>query len=178
MMFRLLYPFEYVESVFTIDYEKLAEMGYRGLIFDIDNTLVCHGADSNERVDALFLRLHSLGFQTLLLSNNREKRVKRFLRNIDSLYIANAMKPFRGGYNRAVKKMGLSKNEVVFIGDQIFTDTFGANRSGLPSILVRFIQSDGEVDFAARRKLEKAVLNRYFKSGRYRHRLGPIEIRK
>ena len=93
-MLHLLYPFEYVESVFTIDFEKLAALGYKGLIFDIDNTLVPHGGDSDEKIEALFARLHELGFQTLLLSNNNEKRVERFLRNIDSLYIANAMTPF------------------------------------------------------------------------------------
>ena len=174
-MFRLLYPYEYVESVFTIDYKKLYEMGYRGLIFDIDNTLVHHGDDSNEKVDALFSALHGLGFQTLLLSNNSEARVQRFLKNIDSLYIANAKKPLRGNYIKAVKKMGLTKNEVVFIGDQIFTDTFGANCSGLASILVKFIRLDGEVDFGKRRKLEKTVLDRYRKSTRYQHRLGAIE---
>jgi len=45
-MFRLFYPYEYVESVFTIDYNKLYSLGYRGIIFDIDNTLVHHGEDS------------------------------------------------------------------------------------------------------------------------------------
>lgn len=177
-MLHLLYPFEYVESVFTIDFEKLASLGYKGLIFDIDNTLVPHGGDSNEKVDALFFHLHELGFQTLLLSNNNEKRVKRFLKNIDSLYIANAMKPLRLNYTKAVRKMGLSKDKVVFIGDQIFTDIFGANRSEIPSILVQFIQQDGKVDFGVRRKLENKVLDRYLKKPCYRHRLGSIEIEK
>ena len=53
-MFTRYYPHEYVESVFTIDYRKLYDKGYRGVIFDIDNTLVEHGGDSNSEVDALF----------------------------------------------------------------------------------------------------------------------------
>lgn len=170
-MLRLLYPFEYVESVFTIDFEKLRQRGYRGLIFDIDNTLVCHAGDSNEKVDAFFSYLHELGFQTLLLSNNSEERVLRFLKNIDSLYIADAKKPLRRNYIKAVKKMGLEKEEVLFIGDQIFTDTFGANRSGIACILVRFISPNGEVDFKLRRRLEKTVLDRYLKNPKYQHRL-------
>ena len=177
-MLHLLYPFEYVESVFTIDFEKLAALGYKGLIFDIDNTLVPHGGDSDEKIEALFARLHELGFQTLLLSNNNEKRVERFLRNIDSLYIANAMKPLKLNYKKAVRKMGLSKDEVVFIGDQIFTDIFGANLSGISCILVKFICVDGKVDFGIRRKLEKKVLDRYLKETCYQHRIGSIEIKK
>ena len=177
-MFRLLYPFEYVESVFTIDFEKLRKLGYKGLIFDIDNTLVCHGGDSNEKVDDFFSYLHERGFQTLLLSNNSEERVLRFLKNIDSLYIADAKKPLRKNYIKAVKKMGLEKEEVLFIGDQVFTDTFGANRSGIACVLVRFIRHNGKVDFRLRRKLEKSVLDRYLKNPKYQHRLDATGIEK
>ena len=78
-MFKLFYPCEYVESVFTIDYEKLYNKGYRGLIFDIDNTLVPHGNDSKkESRRTVFLGCIIWDFQTLLLSNNDEERVKRF----------------------------------------------------------------------------------------------------
>ena len=81
------FPFEYVEDVFSIDYKRLYEKGYRGLVFDIDNTLVPHGADSTKEVDDLFVRIHETGLKTLLLSNNNEARIKRFLANIDTLYI-------------------------------------------------------------------------------------------
>ncbi|MGN1442327.1 MAG: YqeG family HAD IIIA-type phosphatase, partial [Acutalibacteraceae bacterium] len=60
----------------------------------------------------------------------------------------------------------------------VFTDIFGANRSGIPSILVQFIQHDGKIDFGIRRKLEKKVLDRYLKESYYQHRLGSIEIEK
>ena len=63
-------PDKYVEDVFSIDYEDLYRQGFRGLIFDIDNTLVPHGADSDSKIDKLFQDIHSLGFKTLLLSNN------------------------------------------------------------------------------------------------------------
>lgn len=81
------FPYEYVEDVFSIDYKRLYEKGYRGLVFDIDNTLVPHGADSTKEVDDLFVRIHETGLKTLLLSNNSEARIKRFLANIDTLYI-------------------------------------------------------------------------------------------
>lgn len=173
-MFELLYPYEYVENVFSIDYDKLYKNGYRGLVFDIDNTLVHHGDDSTPEVDALFRTIQGIGFQTLLLSNNDEERVRRFLKNIDSLYICDAEKPKTAGYLKAVEMMNLKKNEVVYIGDQIFTDILGANKSNIASILVKFIRLPGETRIGKRRQLEKLILAFYKRSKRFRHRLGDI----
>ena len=53
-MLKKFYPYEYVDSVFEIDYEGLYQNGFKGLIFDIDNTLVHHGDDSTEEIDKLF----------------------------------------------------------------------------------------------------------------------------
>ena len=173
-MFKLLYPYEYVPSVFAIDYQKLYDDGFRGLIFDIDNTLVHHGDDSTPKVDALFRKLHAIGFKTVLLSNNDEERVTRFIKNIDTDYVCDAAKPSPKGYLKAVKRMGLKKEQTIFIGDQIFTDIFGANRCRIPNILVRFIRMKGETNFGKRRQLEHMILNFYKRNRKCRHRLGPI----
>lgn len=69
------------------------EEGYRGLIFDIDNTLVPHGAPADERAKALFARLKAIGFSSCLISNNQEPRVKMFNEEIQTNYIFNAHKP-------------------------------------------------------------------------------------
>ena len=177
-MLQLLYPYEYVKSVFAIDYKKLYDKGYRGIIYDIDNTLVHHGDDSNPRVDRLFRHLHKLGFKTLLLSNNEESRVERFIKNIDTLYVCDAEKPKKHGYEEAIEKLSLDKKEIVYIGDQVFTDIFGANRCGLASILVRFIRLKDEVKIGKRRELENVVLSFYKKSRKYQHRIGDIRILK
>ena len=65
-MIKKYYPYEYVESVFTIKYEKLYEMGFRGIIFDVDNTLVPHGKDSTPEIDDLFKRIQDMGFKTYI----------------------------------------------------------------------------------------------------------------
>ena len=80
-MLKKFYPYEYVESVFSIDYQKLYDKGYKGVIFDIDNTLVHHGEDSTREVDELFKIIQNIGLKTLVLSNNNEARVKKFLEN-------------------------------------------------------------------------------------------------
>lgn len=173
-MCKLLFPYAYAESVFAIDYAKLKKKGFRGIIFDIDNTLVHHGEDSTPEVDRLFAHIQSLGLKTFLLSNNNDERIRRFCRNIETPYICLADKPLPGNYRKAVTRMGISREETVFIGDQIFTDILGANRSGIPSILVRYMRYPDEKKIGIRRNLEKVVLLCY--RGHYRHRLGDIYI--
>ncbi len=177
-MFEKYYPYEYLPSVFDIDYRKLYRKGFRGLIFDIDNTLVHHGDDSTEEVDHLFLTIHEIGFKTVLLTDNVEERVLRFLKNIDSMYICEAGKPDVSGYLRALEMMNLKKEEAVVIGDQIFTDILGANKSGIPSILVKFIQADPNEKIGKKRQLEKRILACYKRNPACVHRLGDICVRK
>lgn len=160
-LFRIFFPCEYVESVFSIDYNKLYDKGYRGIMFDIDNTLVPHGDDSTAEIDALFRSIHSLGLKTLILSNNDKDRVKRFLKNIDSLYICDAEKPKTKNYFKAVEMMDIRKDEALVIGDQIFTDILGANRCGIDSILVKYIGYYIKEKKGIRRNLEKIVLRFY-----------------
>ena len=99
-MLERWYPTAHVPSVFAIDYEKLSALGYKGILFDIDNTLVHHGDDSTPEVDALFRHIHSLGLKTLLLSDNSAVRIERFNRNIRTLFIAEAGKPDPASYRR------------------------------------------------------------------------------
>lgn len=173
-MIKLFFPHEYTDSVFSIDYSKLYTIGYRGIIFDIDNTLVPHGADSTEAVDALFREIQQLGFKTLLLSNNGEDRIQSFLRNIDSMYISNADKPKPHNYHRAVDMLGLRKEEVIFLGDQLFTDIFGANLSGIDNILVQYIRKQDETKIGKRRTLEKVILKLYGTCKSCQNRIGDI----
>lgn len=170
-MFKELYPYEYVDSVFSINFEELYKKGYRGIIFDIDNTLVPHGEDSTKEIDEFFKNIQNMGFRTLLLSNNGEQRIKRFLKNIDSPYISNAQKPKKTNYLKALEIMNLEKSKVVFIGDQIFTDILGANRSGIPNILVKFIHKENETNFGKRRALEKLILKFYVRNKKVQNRI-------
>ena len=77
-MFEKFYPDEYYDSAYSIDYKALYDKGYRGVIFDIDNTLVPHGAPADNRSISLFKQLKEIGFDAVLLSNNKEKRVAMF----------------------------------------------------------------------------------------------------
>lgn len=173
-MLKKFYPYEYAESVFAIDYKKLYDLGFRGIIFDIDNTLVHHGEDSTPEVDALFSEIQSIGLKTVLLSNNTDERIERFLENIDSPYVYDAHKPETEGYFKALEILGVEKEKAVVIGDQVFTDILGANKCGIPSILVKFLRKATEKKIGKKRQLEKAVLFTYKLRKSYRNRIGDI----
>lgn len=136
-MFNKFFPDEYMASTYVISFEKLYKEGYRGVIFDIDNTLVPHGAPADERAKKLFARLEKIGFQSCLLSNNQEPRVKMFNQDIQTNYIYNAHKPSTKNYVKAMEKMGTDKENTLFVGDQLFTDVWGAKRAGIRNILVK-----------------------------------------
>ena len=157
-MFKKLYPTKYLDSSYSIDYEQLYRSGIRGLIYDIDNTLVEHGMPATERAIKLFEQLRSIGFDTCLISNIKELRVKPFADAVGSKYVYDAHKPSRKNYIRAMELMGTDTGNTYFIGDQIFTDVYGANRAGIPSILVKPIHPKEEIQIVLKRKLEKIVL--------------------
>lgn len=156
-----LYPGEYIDSTYEINFDKLYRDGYRGVIFDIDNTLVTHGSPADERAIALFKHLKDLGFACIVLSNNKEPRVKSFAQQVDIMYIHKAGKPKPSAYEAAIDKLAVTKEKVIFIGDQIFTDIVGANLCGVRSILVKPIDSHEEIQIVLKRYLEKPILACY-----------------
>lgn len=162
-MFNKFFPDEYMASTYVISFEKLYKEGYRGVIFDIDNTLVPHGAPADERAKKLFARLEKIGFQSCLLSNNQESRVKMFNQDIQTNYIYNAHKPSTKNYVKAMEKMGTDKENTLFVGDQLFTDVWGAKRAGIRNILVKPIHPKEEIQIVLKRYLERIVLFFYKK---------------
>lgn len=160
-MFERFYPDDYVESTYGIPFLQLYEQGYRGLLFDIDNTLVPHGAPADQKAIDLFEHLKSIGFQVVLLSNNKETRVKMFNEVIQVLYIFKAGKPGTKNYLKAMEMMGTNRSNTLFVGDQLFTDIFGAKNAGIRTILVKPIHPKEEIQIVLKRYLEKFVLHFY-----------------
>ena len=92
-MLEHFYPDIYMSSAYRINYKEYYSKGYRGIIFDIDNTLVPHGAPADVESVALIQQLKKTGFQILLLSNNKEPRVKMFNDAVQVQYLCKAGKP-------------------------------------------------------------------------------------
>ena len=154
----VFYPKEYVRSTYEIDFEELYKEGYRGILFDIDNTLVPHDAPATRESIELFERLRAIGFATCLISNNKEPRVTPFAEAMKTLYVYKADKPSRKGFREGMERMGTDLSHTLFVGDQLFTDIWGANRTGIYSILVEPIDPKEEIQIVLKRYLEKIVL--------------------
>ena len=168
-MGRFLYPNEYYTSTYAVDFEHLYRLGYRGILFDIDNTLVPHDSMSDERSRALLKSLREIGFSVCFVSNNDEPRVANFVKELhvdglpDPQYVFKAGKPKSTGYLKGVEIMKLRRSQVLFIGDQLLTDVWGANNAGIPCILVQPVAPEKKLQIKLKRILEKPVLWRYRK---------------
>lgn len=160
----VFYPDSCADSTYTIDFDSLYREGFRGLIFDIDNTLVPHGAPADERAIKLFSHLKELGFSCCLLSNNQRPRVESFNDQVKVRFIENAHKPSVRNYRRAMELMGTDETNTIFIGDQLFTDVYGAKRAGIRSVLVKPIHPKEEIQIVLKRYLERIVLHFYKKT--------------
>lgn len=152
------------DSVFDVPYGDLYESGYRGLIFDIDNTLVPHNAPATREIIAFFNSLKMLGFRCSIVSNNSSQRVFPFAIAVGVPYACNAWKPLKSGYRLMMRSMRTNEKNTVLIGDQLFTDILGANRVGIKSILVSAIEPGRETLFIKlKRRFEVFLLKRYEK---------------
>ena len=160
-MFENLFPSAYEKNAYRIDYRDYFGRGYRGLIFDIDNTLVGDNAPADERSRSLVDSLKELGYRVVIVSNNCEERVKTFADALGASYVFKADKPSKKGYLEAAKKMGCKRDEVLVVGDQLFTDIWGANNAGIMSVLVKPIDKKEEIQIILKRIAERIILRSY-----------------
>jgi len=142
------------KSAYEIPYEELFRKGIRGIVFDIDNTLVLPDAPADQRSEELFQRIRGCGMKTCLVSNNGEQRVRSFAEEVDSPYVFKAWKPGKRGFLKAMEQMGTDARSTASVGDQLFTDMVGSNRCGLFSILVKPMTGKEEIQIRLKRILE------------------------
>ena len=165
MILKNLFPDQYVDSVYDIDYGALGRAGITNLLFDIDNTLAPFDvADPYPQTAELFDDLHKRGFKVGLLSNNRHARVVSFNATLGVPSISKARKPGRGGLDKAMAQLGATPATTALIGDQIFTDVWCAKRNGVLSILVLPLSERDEFFVKIKRNLEKFVIKMYLDS--------------
>lgn len=155
-------PTESVDSIFDIDLERLKGIGKKGFLFDIDNTLATYAmAVPDEKTKEWIKKLQGMGFGVYLISNNNEKRVKPFAESIDAGYIAKALKPKSEPIIRACSNMGITVDEGVLVGDQLFTDIWGGSRIGMYTILVKPICAESDHWFVKfKRIFERMIMRR------------------
>lgn len=145
--YKNIIPDDYVSSIFDIDYNKLYSNGKRLILTDLDNTLISYKA--TEPTDELYKwksELEGMGFEIIIVSNSRKKRVKHFANMLGIKYVNLSTKPLKRGFKKALKiaSTKYKKEEVVVLGDQLLTDVYGAKRMKLSMVLVKAIDNKTE----------------------------------
>lgn len=161
-MLERYYPALMVDRIQEIDAELLVKKGIRGLILDIDNTLVPnHVKDADEHAIQWIQRMKNKGFKACIVSNASKKRVIRFNEKLQLYAIHRASKPGTKSFLKAARLMDLKPKEIAVVGDQVFTDIYGGNKAGMFSILVKPLHHREALFIKAKRILERFVLARF-----------------
>jgi uncharacterized protein len=162
---ELLRPKDLINSVYDVTPEFMQARGLRGLMLDIDNTLVPHRKMGDvPQVCAWLETLRGAGLELRLVSNARRSRIAWHATAFHLKAVGNGMtagKPFAPAFRDACKEMNLEPRFVGMIGDQVFTDILGANWVGAHSILVRPISDDSMPHTKIARLLERRVLKQF-----------------
>jgi HAD superfamily phosphatase (TIGR01668 family) len=166
-MFERLLPNLRLNSVYDLDIEALARRGIKGIITDLDNTLVgAKEPHATPRLIEWLDKLHKQGFKIVIVSNNNKVRVSRFADPLGIPYIPLARKPSHQAFRKAFEILGLREDQTAVIGDQMMTDVLGGNRLGLYTILVLPIAPKDEgVMTRVNRLIERIALRSLRKKG-------------
>ncbi|GGE43331.1 hypothetical protein GCM10011391_22680 [Pullulanibacillus camelliae] len=165
-MLEKFLPNQHVKNIFEITPEILQEHGIKGVVTDLDNTLVAWDVPQATPELALWFKsMQAAGISVTIVSNNHEQRVRAFSEPLGIPFISKARKPLTRAFQKAIREMGLTKETVVVVGDQLLTDVLGGRRLGVHTILVVPVaQSDG---WATRfnRRIERLILAKLRRKG-------------
>lgn len=163
-MLDFLYPKEYLPSVLHITPQKLEALGIDTIIFDIDNTLVPYWIkEPTPKLEKYFLELRANGITVAVLSNSREERSRVFCKKLDIPYVYRAKKPLKTGMLKLLDKLGKKPCQCAVAGDQIFTDVWVGNNTGVYSFLIKQVSPKDELITAPKRPLERLIVRHYCK---------------
>ena len=141
MAFSLI-PTHVCDSIYDIDWPALAKQGVKLVLADLDNTLIPYSKSMpDDRLRAWKEELDGLGMTLFVLSNSRRShRCPDFCKALGVPCRRRSKKPSTRGYLETMAQYGVTAEQTVMLGDQIFTDTLGANRAGVPVWLVKPIE--------------------------------------
>lgn len=145
----MLGPNRFAPRLFDVTYQELEEAGLRGLIVDLDNTLLGFRETELAREHLAWVEAAlAYGFKMVMVSNNFTGRVTGIAATLGIPCVPNALKPLPFGILRALRILGLRRRQVAVVGDQLFTDVLGGKLCGLYTILTEPIETK---DFAVTR---------------------------
>lgn len=161
----MLYPKEYLNNVKEIDISLLNKNNIKGIILDVDNTLINFEEKMLEGIEKWIQDLKEEKIKFCILSNsNKINKVQKVAEKLDIPFIYFAKKPFKSGFKKAKDILQLDEKNIAVVGDQIMTDVIGANNCNMFSILVKPIEEKDYLLTKIKRPLEKIIINKYLKS--------------
>ncbi len=141
MSFSLL-PTIIIDSITQLSPAYLRSRGIRLLMLDFDNTIVPYTTNAPTVLMADWLKAMSQSeIKLCVVSNSKRQRVQIFCREYGLDCITHAKKPFTGGIKACMEKYAMAPSQCALAGDQIYTDTIGANAAGVQAILVKAIDN-------------------------------------
>lgn len=162
----ILYPKVYLNSVTEITLEFLEKNKLKGLILDVDNTLIDFDKKLSQEVIDWCNCLKENKIKMCILSNtNKVEKVKKVANKLQLEYIYFAKKPLKKGFRRAKDLLKLENADIAVVGDQIFTDVIGANRSKMFAILVKPIDKRDILMTRIKRPFENMIVKMFLRKG-------------
>ena len=157
-----IYPNLYYTKVEEITIQELIKNKIKLLILDVDNTLINYEKRLSEKVAKWARELKGQGIKLYILSNtNQEEKVKRVANALEIPYEYFAKKPLKSGFLKVQKSLNEKPENIGVVGDQIFTDVLGGNRSGMFTILVEPIDNKKDYWYTAwKRPIENKIKNK------------------
>lgn len=157
-------PEYYFESFDVASAEFLLSIGVKGIVLDVDNTLEPYeNPKPTEKVVAWFESLEKAGIKAAIVSNNGKERIDIFNEGLGLVAYSKSGKPKKKNVLRALADLGVSKEDAIFMGDQVFTDVWAAHNAGIRAILVPPIKDKRDLLTRFKRLLEVPVLKKYRK---------------
>ncbi|WP_076459320.1 YqeG family HAD IIIA-type phosphatase [Limosilactobacillus caccae] len=157
-MLEIFKPTWMVKTIYSVSPAQLKQQGIRAVFSDLDNTLIAwNNPDGTPELQKWMQELRDAHIPLIVISNNSKARVAKATHNLDLPFVSRSLKPLSFGIDRARQKLGLSKNEVVMVGDQLMTDVVAANQAGVRSILVQPLLNTDKWDTRINRFFERRV---------------------
>ena len=155
MLFRPKYT---IDTIYNLKTEKLVQMGIKAVFSDLDNTLLAWNKfETAKETDQFNQKLAKAGIKLVVISNNNAERVGKVLDSYGIMFVAKSKKPLPFAIIREVEELGLKKDEVMMVGDQLITDMQAGNLAGVKTVLVKPLVETDKWNTRINRFFEKII---------------------
>ncbi|RMC50499.1 YqeG family HAD IIIA-type phosphatase [Lactobacillus sp. ESL0263] len=155
MLFRPRYT---IDTIYHLDTDVLQQMNVKAVFSDLDNTLLAWNEfETAKKMDELNQRLAKAGIKLVVISNNNAERIGKVLNPYQIDFVAKSRKPLPFAITKKREQLGLAKDQVMMVGDQLITDIQAGNLAGVESVLVKPLVETDKWNTRINRFLEKII---------------------